>query len=287
MNILPLAMVDDLLGVSKCGLDSISLNTFINTQIEVKKLEFHTPGLDGKTKCHVMHVGKESSICPKSKVHGADMQKVTSDEYLGDIISADGTNTLNVAKRVSKGLGIITEIKSMLEKVTLGHHYFKTALLLRESKFLNGTLTNTEVWYGLKESEIKELEALDNMLLRYVLETPFSTPVEALYLELGILSINTTIKARRINYLHCLVTSIESEMLGKFFKAQWDYPTHNDWTNQVKTDLADFGISNDLSFIRSKSIGGFKKLVKVRAQEYELNRLNKVKSSHSKMDKLI
>ena len=124
------------------------------------------------------------------------------------------------------------------------------------------------------------------MLLRYVLETPFSTPVEALYLELGILSINTTIKARRINYLHCLVTSIESEMLGKFFKAQWDYPTHNDWINQIKTDLADFGISNDLSFIRSKSIGWFKKLEKSRAQEYELNRLNKVKSSHSKMDNL-
>ena len=67
--------------------------------------------MDGKTKCHVMHVGKESSICPKLKVHGTDMQKVTSDEYLGDIISADGTNTLNIAKRVSKGLGIITEIK--------------------------------------------------------------------------------------------------------------------------------------------------------------------------------
>ena len=37
VNILHLAMVDDLLGVVKCGLDSLNLNTFINSQIELKK----------------------------------------------------------------------------------------------------------------------------------------------------------------------------------------------------------------------------------------------------------
>ena len=46
-----------------------------------------------------MHVGKKSSICPKLKVHGTDMQEVQSDEYLGDVISADGSNTLNVKKK--------------------------------------------------------------------------------------------------------------------------------------------------------------------------------------------
>ena len=71
------------------------MNTFINTQIELKKLEFHTPGPDGKTKCHVMHVGKRN-ICPKLEVHGTTMQLVTHDTYLGDVISADGSNTLNI-----------------------------------------------------------------------------------------------------------------------------------------------------------------------------------------------
>ena len=39
-----------------------------------------------------------------------------------------------------------------------------------------------------------------------------STPVEALFLELGILSIGTIIKA---NYLHYLATRDESEMIYK------------------------------------------------------------------------
>lgn len=42
-------------------------------------------------------------------------------------------------------------------------------------------------------------------------------------------------------------------MLSKFFYAQWEYAIKNDWTNQVKSDLAEFGISNDLGFIKSKS----------------------------------
>ena len=70
---LPLAMIDDLLGIAPCGLESIALNTFINVQIEMKRLKFHTPGPDGKTKCHKIHIGKENKLCPTLLVHGTEM----------------------------------------------------------------------------------------------------------------------------------------------------------------------------------------------------------------------
>ena len=60
VNIVPLAMVDDLLGIAPCGIKSLEMNTFINTQIEMKRLKFHTPDAQGKTKCHKMHVGREN-----------------------------------------------------------------------------------------------------------------------------------------------------------------------------------------------------------------------------------
>ena len=56
--------------------------------------------------------------------------------------------------RVAKGLGITTDIMNMLGKLSFGQHYFKMGLLLRESMFLNGILTNVECWYGLTDSEI-------------------------------------------------------------------------------------------------------------------------------------
>ena len=42
-------------------------------------------------------------------------------------------------------------------------------------------------------------------------------------------------------------------MLYKFFKAQWTHPTVNDWTEQAKQDLIDFGLNLDLDWVQSKS----------------------------------
>ena len=137
-------------------------------------------------------------------VHGTVMEKLTEDTYLGDIISQDGKNTKNIDNRVAKGLGIFTDIMNILGKVSLGQHYFKIGLLLRESMFLNGILTNAEIWYGITKSEIKKLEDLDLNLMRKILNKPFSVPSEGVYLELCCMNIETIIKARRLNYLHYL-----------------------------------------------------------------------------------
>ena len=113
VKLLPLAMVDDLLGFSECSNKSISLNNFINTHIEMKRGKFHTPNATGKRKCHKIHVGGNHATCPILKVHDTVMEDVSHDTYLGDIISGDGRNTRNIKKRVCKGLGIITKIVNL------------------------------------------------------------------------------------------------------------------------------------------------------------------------------
>ena len=174
-------MIDDINAIAKCGIESLELNTYINTQIELKKLRFHTPDKNGKSKCHKIHIGKTNGFCPQLKVHGTIMENVHEDMYLGDVISSDGKNKKNVEKRISKGLGIITQIMNLLEIICFGSHYIEIALLLRESMFINGILYNAEVWYGLTRAEVGEFEKLDRLLLRKILGTPISTPHEAIY----------------------------------------------------------------------------------------------------------
>ena len=95
-------MVDDICSISLCGNDSICVNTFIETQINMKRLKFHTPDDKGKSKCHQLHIGGNKEYCPQLKVHGTNMEKVISDKYLGDILSYDGTNFLNINNRHSE-----------------------------------------------------------------------------------------------------------------------------------------------------------------------------------------
>ena len=281
-----LAMIDDLLGIAPCGLESLALNTFINVHIEMKKLKFHTPGADGKTKCHKIHVGKQNQFCPTLLVHNTVMPAVHSDTYLGDVISGDGSNKLNISKRISKGHGKIAQIISMIEGISLGKHYFRIAVLLRDSLFLSSILNNSEVWYKVTEGEIEELELLDRTLLKRIFCVPNSTPSAAIYLETGCMRISTIIKARRANYLHYLVKLPEDEMLSKFFRNQWFEGGQYDWTTQIKNDLIDLDLPQNLETIRKKSTLCWKNLVRMKSRKYELRKLLDIKKDKSKMNDL-
>ena len=73
-------------------------------------------------------------------------------------------------------------------------------------------------------------------------------------------------------------------MLFKFFVTQWNYPSDkNEWTDQVRLDLEEFGFSAELTWIKIKSKSSFKKLVKTHARELALVQLNDKKETHKKM----
>ena len=76
-------------------------------------------------------------------------------------------------------MGIISQIVNLVSYISFGEFYMEIVILLRESLFINGILTNAEIGYNLTKEEIKELENLDLTLLRQVMRVPFSTPSEA------------------------------------------------------------------------------------------------------------
>jgi hypothetical protein len=199
-----------------------------------------------------MHVGKPNKNCPGMKVHGVKTDKVEEALYLGDLIRQDGKNTSNIKSRVNKGLGIVSKIIDILKTVSFGKKYFQMAITLREAELVNGMLTNADVWYGLSQADVDELEEVDKLLLRRIFEAPSSTCIESLYLELGVTPIRIIIKARRINYLHYLVNLKENEMLYSVFMAQWKNPTKDDWTVQVQKDLQDLEIDMSLEEMKKK-----------------------------------
>ena len=258
----------------------------MHTKIELKKLQFHLPKENKKGKCHYLHVGKPNPTCPGMKVHGrqAELQQETT--YLGDIIRSDGKNISNVKNRVSKGVGLVTEIMNILKNVSFGHRYFEIALILREARLINGILTNAEVWYSLGSKDISDLEQIDRMFLKQVFCAANSVSNESLYLELGVIPIGIIIKARRISYLHYLANLNHSSMLYRVFITQWKYPDKGDWTEQVKSDLKYFGLDWSLNDFASKSKNSFKRFLKKKTKEVALDYLLKLKEGHSKMSNL-
>ena len=174
----------------------------------------------------------------------------------------------------------------ILRTVSLGYFLFDTACLLRESLFVNGILTNSEVWYGLTKSQVQDFEAVDRLLLRRVLGTPISTPGEALYLELGLIPIQFILKGRRVMFLHYMLQLDTSEMLSQFFYAQWNNPGKNDWVESVKDDIVELGLPTSLLELQSLSHDQCKSLVKTRCTATAFSNLMNQKATHSKMSPL-
>ena len=279
VRIMPLAMIDDILAIAPCGFKSFALNTFINCKMEMKKLIF------SDTKCKQIHVGKEGIHCPSLEVHGRNIDKSSCEKYLGDLIaeSTNKCNECNISNRAKKGIGLVAQIMSLLDNVSLGQHYYLIAMLLRESIFINGILFNSEVWYSPNKKQISELEYVDKLLLRRILQAPVSTPGEALYLETGAIPISIILKKRRLMFLHYLLNLDENEMLHKFFHAQWVNPNSNDWTLSIREVLNEFEIRIDLSYIKSMSTGQLKNIVNKKATEIAFHNMLNSKETHKKM----
>ena len=118
----------------------------------------------------------------------------------------EGSNRKNLQVRRNKAFGMSNEIMSILREVPLGRFRIDAGLKLRNAMMINGILTNSEVWYGLEDKDLIELEQADEYLLRHILGAHSKTPKECLYLETGTILIRYVVKSRRMMYLHHILS---------------------------------------------------------------------------------
>ena len=76
-------MVDDVITVSECGLNSLKINAAVQSKVDSKRLTL------SENKCVKMHFGKVSQLCPNLKVHQSDMKDSQKQTYLGDVYTVD------------------------------------------------------------------------------------------------------------------------------------------------------------------------------------------------------
>ena len=133
------------------------MNVFITKNIEMKGMRFNTGIGERKSKCQQMHVGKRSNNCLSLTANNKPLDKVKDIVYLGDIISSNGSDELNIKSRISRGHGILNDIFTILNSTCFGPHYFEIALLLRQSLLASSVLYNSTVWYNVTKKDLYEI----------------------------------------------------------------------------------------------------------------------------------
>ena len=274
-----ICMVDDILSIQKCS-ESNRINAVINSFIEMKKLKL------SEKKCSRIHVGKVSMDCPDLKVHQSTMKSSNQERYLGDLVDSSGTIKATIQDRISKGYGIISEIKAILSEIPLGKYKLEMGLKLRQAMFVNGTLFNSEAWHSVTKEDIRGLEKVDESLLRSILDCHAKVPLEFLYLESGAIPIRYILSSRRINYLQTILKRDPEELIRRIYEAQVNKPCDGDFSQLVQKDLQCVGVPLDTNIIQTTGTTEFKKMIKKKISIAALKYLQELQMSHSKVRNL-
>jgi hypothetical protein len=167
----------------------------------------------------------------------------------------------------------------MCTEISLGYQIYSVAKLLHQSIFLNGTLVNMETWPDCTKSRIDSLEQTEQVYLRKILNAHSKTPIEAIYLELGVVPLGFHLMKRRILYFHDIINRNENELVRRVVMAQKVETYTGDFYEQVKNNMEDLLI-NDEDLEESKE--KFRETVEKKMKEKAFSQLIGIARTHSK-----
>ena len=293
-----LGLVDDIIGVTEAGIAAQKLNAFINIKTAEKKLQF------GPTKCKSMLVGKnvqsvinselmvdewsvkyvENELTGEAELNEmycglTGIEKTNEQKYLGFVLSNTGDNMANINELKKKSIGVIRTTINKLKSLNLKRYYFECAAILMNVMIRGSILYACEMYYNLKETELRQIERIEESYMRQIFKTTKGCPITELYLSLGQIPARYEIQKMRLLYLKKILHENEESLLFKFFKLQLELPTKGDWASTIIEDLKELGISESLEQIKLMKNNQFKNIVKEKVKDRAFQYLMKKQGS--------
>ena len=274
----PLAMVDDVMAAVECNsTEALACNSKTDSFIQRKKLESQV----GEGKCQWIHCG-EGECGSQYYANDNEISQTEIYKYLGDHVS-DGWDPL-YNKRWEKAQGYNSACLGMCTEISLGFQIYSIAKLLHEAMFVNGTLVNMETWPNCTTSRMEPFERIEQMFFKKILKAHSKTPIESIYLELGVIPLRFQLMKRRILYFHLIMQRSDDEITKQIVCIQKYDCLEGDFYAQTKQDLDALSISDEEL---SKSNESFKDIVVKRVKDAAYTFLINKATEHSKVNATI
>ena len=91
---------------------------------------------------------------------------------------------------------------------------------MRDSIFTSKVFLNSEVWHSVTKAQVEELEVVDRMLMRHLLNAHCKTGIEWLMADTGKINLKSLIQIRRLMYLWHILSRDENEMISRIYNSQ-------------------------------------------------------------------
>ena len=95
----------------------------------------------------------------------------------------------------------------------------------------------SDMYYNLKETEIRQIERIEEEFLRKLLKTTKGCPIKSLYLEIGQTPARFEIMKMRLLFLKYILEQPEDSSIRQMLQLQIDFPTTGDWASTCQENL--------------------------------------------------
>ena len=281
-----MGLVDDTIGVTEVGYKAQMMNAFFNVKTAEKGLQF------GVKKCKTMLIGNNLDnvldtplLVDKWSVEHKDnpatgdtdlvetysgqveIGRSNEQKYLGFILSSSGNNLANIRSLRNKSIGVIRKIFIKLNSLHLKNYYFEVGVIFMNVMLRSSILYASETYYNLKETEIRQLERIEESYMRQLLKTTKGCPINQIYLELGQTPARYDIYKLRLFFLKYILDQEKDSLIYKFLNLQIQHPSRGDWASDCKKVMKHLFINLSIEEIKNMSSNRFNELVRTKTKE--------------------
>ena len=187
----------------------------------------------------------------------------------------------NIVSKGKRAKGIKKEIQVLLKG--LGKYTIESGLIYFQSLLRSSVLYAAEAMYNVTKQEERELEKIDEDVLRSTFfETVRGCPLYLLYLEAGVVPARFVIKRMKVVFLKVILDQNIKSQLNQFMSAQKSEPTKGDWYSEVQEIMKEFNIKLTEDEIRKTNENKYKKIVKEQTMKVAFKYLTSKQTSNVK-----
>ena len=264
LNIGCLVWVDDVLSCTIGLKNQLKMLKTINDFACKSKLEW------GEAKSQVMQIGKKIKVQEEWELGEKKIKNTTAYKYLGDTVTNDGKNKINLEIRENKITATIRQINTTASSDIMKRVETTVILTLYEKSVIPTLIHNCESW-TLSITEENQIDKIGVKALKRLFNLPTTTPSVAILHNLGLLYLTQVVDNMRFMYLHKIVNRQTDHWTNKMIA---HLKTQNiGWARNIQTKLTDYQLETDWNVIKQKTKGEWKNSVTEAVNKYNQAKL--------------
>lgn len=220
---------------------------------------------------------KANTPKPTFTIGKMNLKYTDSYKYLGETINSKNNLDDQIKDIKGKTEGAYQTILTVAQDRTFKEIELETIWKLVETSIQAIILYACETW-NTRLKDIKELNKIQESIIKRILMTPITTPTEALYTETGLLDIEHLMFIRRINMYYRLKDN-PSDVLDMIHKDR-----EISWKTETESLMRKLDIDQT---ILDEQKENRKRIIKEKVKEHFKNKVKNISESKSKMKYLL